>query len=563
MDVERGRRRLGGCYITIPTMFRDPDLELDLPAIRRHVGWLMERGIDARYGTFLAGGAAGDFSTMTFDERVEVAATVVEAADGRVPVAMGAQTTSTMELRRLAKAAAGLGAEFIQVSCPFYFLHTEEDFYEYVAEAAAAADIGIIVYNTFWTSAAVSFRLIERVIEIPNVVGLKWACPRTDAMEFEDVVSTFADRLTIIDNHLMFAMSAMLGARAFEVHLCNYWPEWGIRLIDAVEAGRWQEIQRMLVRRGDALLQALGRDREDLHQWRRLSGQALHGAGRPQLEPVPAADPRRPRPLPRALPRDDAGDGRAGRAAAHDRAPRPFLRLAADDNVAVAMRKIAQGETVELGGVRYEALDEMPLGHKMALVPIAAGPADEKVRGADRQGDADDRGRRAGPCPQHRERLHRERCRPFRGLERWRRARTGAGCGRTGARASATMSLVAYLVECAHHVARAVATPFEGRGVELIGFSGCYPSAYAQDVMDALCTHPNVGAVLLVSLGCEEFDRSRLEGVDPRLGPAGRGHGDPEARRHAGHGRGRPRLGRAGAGRDRGRSASADRPRRT
>jgi altronate hydrolase len=28
--------------------------------------------------------------------------------------------------------------------------------------------------------------------------------------------------------------------------------------------------------------------------------------------------------------------------------------------------------------------------------------------------------------------------------------------------------------------------------------------------MEAICTHPNVGAVLLVSLGCEEFDRSRL-----------------------------------------------------
>jgi altronate dehydratase large subunit len=70
--------------------------------------------------------------------------------------------------------------------------------------------------------------------------------------------------------------------------------------------------------------------------------------------------------------------------------------------------------------------------------------------------------------------------------------------------------LVAYLVECAHHVARAIATPFEGDGVQLIGFSGCYPNGYAQDVMDALCTHPNVGAVLLVSLGCEEFNRSRL-----------------------------------------------------
>jgi altronate hydrolase len=70
--------------------------------------------------------------------------------------------------------------------------------------------------------------------------------------------------------------------------------------------------------------------------------------------------------------------------------------------------------------------------------------------------------------------------------------------------------LVAYLVECAHHVARAIAAPFAGQGVELIGFSGCYPNGYAQDVMDALCTHPNVGGVLLVSLGCEEFDRSRL-----------------------------------------------------
>ena len=83
-----------------------------------------------------------------------------------------------------------LGCEFIQVSCPFYFTHTEEDFYEYVCEAADAADIGIIVYNTFWTCAGVSFGLVERLVErVPNVVGLKWACPRTDAMEFEDVVS--------------------------------------------------------------------------------------------------------------------------------------------------------------------------------------------------------------------------------------------------------------------------------------------------------------------------------------------------------------------------------------
>jgi altronate dehydratase large subunit len=70
---------------------------------------------------------------------------------------------------------------------------------------------------------------------------------------------------------------------------------------------------------------------------------------------------------------------------------------------------------------------------------------------------------------------------------------------------------VCYLVECAHHVARAIANPFEERGVHLIGFGGCYPNAYAERMMRKLCTHPNVGAVLLVSLGCESFDRRGLE----------------------------------------------------
>ncbi|MFO1055621.1 MAG: dihydrodipicolinate synthase family protein [Dongiaceae bacterium] len=247
MDFERAKQRLAGCYITVPTMFRDPDLELDLAATRRNVRFLMERGIDAKYGTLLAGGAAGDFSTMSFDERIQVAEAVLAEAGGKLPVAMGAQTTSTRELVRLAKAAERLGVDYIQVSCPFYFTHTEEDFFEYVAAAAGAGDVGIIVYNTFWTSANVSFRLIERLAGIPNVVGLKWATPRTDAMEFEDAVSAFARRLCIIDNNLHFAASHMMGARAFEVHLCNYWPEWGIRLIDDLEAGRYVAVQRALV----------------------------------------------------------------------------------------------------------------------------------------------------------------------------------------------------------------------------------------------------------------------------------------------------------------------------
>ena len=111
MDRATRLDRLCGCYVTVPTMFRDGDLELDLPAMQKHVNFLIGGGLKTGNGVILAGGAAGDFSTMSFDERVAVAETVVEAAQGRVPVIMGAQTTNTRELVALAKAAERVGAD--------------------------------------------------------------------------------------------------------------------------------------------------------------------------------------------------------------------------------------------------------------------------------------------------------------------------------------------------------------------------------------------------------------------------------------------------------------------
>ncbi|WP_322054571.1 UxaA family hydrolase [Paraburkholderia bannensis] len=103
-------------------------------------------------------------------------------------------------------------------------------------------------------------------------------------------------------------------------------------------------------------------------------------------------------------------------------------------------------------------------------------------------------------------------------LEGWPR-----GDGRKGIR---NVVAVAYLVECAHHVAREIVAQFRepfdafdeagGAGVahepavHLIGFPGCYPNAYAEKMMTRLTTHPNVGAVLFVSLGCESMNKHYL-----------------------------------------------------
>ena len=248
MDQQRARNRLSECYVTVPTLFRDEDLEVDLEAIRRHVRFLIKGGINESTGVILAAGAAGDFPTMSFDERLRVAEAIIEEADGRIPVVMGAQTTNTRELVELVRAAERLGAEYVQVSPPYYYEHTEEDFHEYAMAAAEAADIGIVIYNTFWTSQNISLKMIERLCELPNLIGLKWAVPTAEFMESEQVISRFAEQLCIIDNQLRFVTSHILGARGIEVHVCNYWPQWGVRLWNLLENHEYVSVQKELVR---------------------------------------------------------------------------------------------------------------------------------------------------------------------------------------------------------------------------------------------------------------------------------------------------------------------------
>lgn len=85
--------------------------------------------------------------------------------------------------------------------------------------------------------------------------------------------------------------------------------------------------------------------------------------------------------------------------------------------------------------------------------------------------------------------------------------------GRKGVR---NLVLVIYTVECAKHVAHAIAQGEDD--VHVIGFPGCYDNQYAVRLMLALGRHPNVGAVLAVGLGCEYTRPDRISEVTQSSG---------------------------------------------
>ena len=220
MDRQQTSAKLTGCYVAVPTLFRDDDMELNLPGIRRHVRFLLEGGVRQGNGVLLACGAAGEFSTLAFDERLRVAEAVLEEAAGKVAVVLGAQTTSQRELIALAKAAERLGAVAIQVSPPFYHPHTDDDVYEFIAAAAQAADVGIVIYTTYWLGYRMPLDLIGRLAEVPRVVAVKWAAP--SASDYERGLRLFSKELCMIDNQLQFVQTHMLGGRGINTHPSNY-----------------------------------------------------------------------------------------------------------------------------------------------------------------------------------------------------------------------------------------------------------------------------------------------------------------------------------------------------
>jgi hypothetical protein len=56
-----------------------------------------------------------------------------------------------------------------------------------------------------------------------------------------------------------------------------------------------------------------------------------------------------------------------------ERMPSVIIVLSAEDNVGVAIKDIARGSDVAAGDTRLTARDDVPVGHKIALMAIAPG----------------------------------------------------------------------------------------------------------------------------------------------------------------------------------------------
>ena len=163
---------LRGALAAALTPLTDAGEALDETAVAPYVDFLAAGGVDG----LLALGTTGGGFLLPVEQRMRAAQLFVEAAAGRLQVAVHCGAQSTWDTVELAAHAADVGAEAVAVMAPPYFpLDDAELLAHFSAAARACAPTPFYVYEFAARSGyPVPLQVLEQLREdAPNLRGLK------------------------------------------------------------------------------------------------------------------------------------------------------------------------------------------------------------------------------------------------------------------------------------------------------------------------------------------------------------------------------------------------------
>ncbi|WP_459614762.1 dihydrodipicolinate synthase family protein [Bordetella sp. 2513F-2] len=232
--------RWQGVYPAVTTKFT-ADEALDIAAMEKHFAFLIEGGIHG----IVTGGSLGEASTLSLEERLEIARTAVRVAGGRVPVLANVSDTRTRDACRFVEAAAAAGVQGFMVMPSVIYVADAREARDNVLTIARAGGLPVMVYNN-----PVAYRVDlkpEDFIELADcelVVAIKESTD--NVRRVTDLRNVLGDRYQIflgVDD-LSFEGLA-LGADGLLAGLVTAFPRETVALYNLMRRGQWQEALKL------------------------------------------------------------------------------------------------------------------------------------------------------------------------------------------------------------------------------------------------------------------------------------------------------------------------------
>ena len=221
-----------GSIVALVTPMR-ADGAVDHEALER----LVERTIVAGTSAIVSVGTTGESSTLSVPEHTEVIRRTIDAAAGRVPIIAGTGANNTGEAIHLTRAAQQAGADAALLVTPYYNKPPQEGLYRHFRAVAEAVDLPQILYNVPGRTACDMLpSTVERLAEVPNIVGLKEALGDLDRVR--DLVALGLTDFALYSGDDATARAGMLEGFHGDISVtANVVPEAMARMCAAAIAG--------------------------------------------------------------------------------------------------------------------------------------------------------------------------------------------------------------------------------------------------------------------------------------------------------------------------------------
>ena len=225
-----------GIFPAATTKFTDTGA-LDAAACERHFAWLLDRGCNG----LIVSGSLGEGSTLTMEEKLELARIARAASGGRVPVLLTIAEGSTARMLSLLRRAEAQGVDGVMLLPPMMYHAAAEETLAWFTAAAQATALPLMIYNN-----PVSYRIditvemLRRLADLPGIVAVKESSD--DVRRITSIRIALGDRLRIftgVDN--LALESCLMGADGWVAGLVDAFPAETVAVWRLARAGRLAE----------------------------------------------------------------------------------------------------------------------------------------------------------------------------------------------------------------------------------------------------------------------------------------------------------------------------------
>lgn len=223
----------------------DEQLNIDHAFVAQHAKWLIDHGCTG----IVTPGSLGESATLSFDEKLVLWKTVVNAVGERVPIVAAIASLSTAEAVRLAERAADVGCSGLMVLPPYVYRSDWREMKAHIEAVFRATKLSCMLYNNpvAYGTDFLPQQIAELTKEHENFEAVKESS--TDVRRITWIKELIGDRLAIfvgVDD--VIVEGVLMGAVGWIAGLVNALPRESVDLFNyamngenekAIELYRW------------------------------------------------------------------------------------------------------------------------------------------------------------------------------------------------------------------------------------------------------------------------------------------------------------------------------------